>query len=192
MSNLSLDPHTTALVLIDLQQGIVGRPSAPRPGTEVVQKARSLAEKFREKGAAVFLVRVAFHSDNSDALKPAADSPMVPATARPSDWSELVPEIPGPHDIVITKRHWGAFYGTELDLQLRRRGIRTIVLGGIATNFGVESTARGAYERGYEQVFVEDVMTSVSAELHDFCVKNILPRIGRVRSSEQVLQALSS
>ncbi len=192
MSNLTLDPKTTALVLIDLQQGIVGRPSAPRSGSEVVQKAARLATKFREKNATVILVRVAFHSDNHDALNPPADSPATLAGDRPSDWAELVPEIPGTGDIVVTKRHWGAFYGTELDLQLRRRGVRTIVLAGIATNFGVESTARGAYERGYEQVFVEDVMTSISAEAHEFTVKNILPRIGRVRSSEEVLQALSS
>lgn len=192
MSNLTLDPQTTALVLIDLQQGIVGRPSEPRSGTEVVEKASRLAAKFRENGATVVLVRVAFHSDNHDALKPQADAPATVSGDRPSDWSELVPEIPGTGDIVVTKRHWGAFYGTELDLQLRRRGIRTIVLAGISTNFGVESTARDAYERGYEQVFVEDVMTSVSAEAHEFTVKNILPRIGRVRSSEDVLKSLSS
>ena len=192
MSNLTIDPQTTALVLIDLQQGIVARPSAPRSGPEIVQKSVRLAAKFRERQATVILVRLAFHSDNHDALNPPADAPVNPAGDRPSDWSELVPEIPGTGDIVVTKRHWGAFYGTELDLQLRRRGIRTIVLAGIATNFGVESTARQAYERGYEQVFVEDAMTSVSAELHEFTVKNILPRIGRVRSSEEVIQALSS
>jgi Isochorismatase family len=72
---------------------------------------------------------------------------------------------------VITKRHWGAFYGTELDLQLRRRGVAKIVLGGIATNFGVESTARAAYELGYGQVFVEDAMTSLSEETHWFSIR---------------------
>lgn len=93
-------------------------------------------------------------------------------------------------DIVITKRQWGAFYGTELDLQLRRRHIRTLILGGIATNFGVESTARDAYERGYEQVFVEDAMAAPTAEAHRFAVTTILPRIGLVRSTEHVLNAL--
>jgi nicotinamidase-related amidase len=92
---------------------------------------------------------------------------------------------------VITKRQWGAFYGTELDLQLRRRGIRTIVIGGIATNFGVESTARDAFERGYEQVFAEDAMSSVSAEAHRFAVSVVFPRIGRVRSTDEILQALA-
>ena len=55
-------------------------------------------------------------------------------------WSELADGLAAAGDIVITKRQWGAFHGTELDLQLRRRGIRGIVLGGIATNFGVEFT----------------------------------------------------
>ena len=81
--------------------------------------------------------------------------------------------------------------GAGLDLQLRRRGIRTIVIGGIATNFGVESTARDAYERGYEQIFAEDAMTSVNAEAHRFAVSTIFPRIGRVRSTDDILRALA-
>jgi nicotinamidase-related amidase len=108
----------------------------------------------------------------------------------PPDWAELVPEIgPRANDIVITKRQWGAFTGTELDLQLRRRGIGTIVLGGISTNIGVESTARAAFELGYGQIFVEDAMTSMSEEAHLFSVRNILPRIGQVRSTQEVLEA---
>ncbi|HXD01092.1 MAG TPA: isochorismatase family protein, partial [Verrucomicrobiae bacterium] len=103
-----------------------------------------------------------------------------------------VPEIgPRAGDLLITKHQWGAFYGTELDLQLRRRAVQTIVLGGIATNFGVESTARDAYERGYHQIFAEDAMTSVSAEAHEFVVKNIFPRLGQVRSTNDVLSALA-
>jgi nicotinamidase-related amidase len=111
--------------------------------------------------------------------------------ALPPDWADLVPEIgPQPGDLVITKRQWGAFHGTELDLQLRRRDVRTIILGGISTNIGVESTARSAYEHGYAQLFAEDAMTSNSAEAHEFAVKNIFPRIGNVRSTDEVLSAL--
>ncbi len=99
-----------------------------------------------------------------------------------------MPELDAqPCDLRITKRQWGAFYGTELDLQLRRRGIRTIVLAGIATNIGVESTARDAFERGYNQVLVEDAMASMAAEMHDFAVQSIFPMIGLVRSTEEVL-----
>jgi nicotinamidase-related amidase len=192
MNDISISLPTAALVLIDLQHGIVARPAAPRTGSEVVQKALRLAAKFRENAATVVLVRVAFSPDRKDALHPDVDAPAPPGVP-PPNWAEYVPEIgPRDGDILITKRQWGAFYGTDLDLQQRRRGVRTIVLAGIATNFGVESTARGAYERGYQQVFVEDAMTSLTAEGHDFTVKNILPRIGRVRSTNAVLEALSS
>ena len=99
-----------------------------------------------------------------------------------------MPELErGPSDIVITKHQWGAFYGTELDLQLRRRGIRTLVLAGISTNFGVESTARDAYERGFEQLFVEDAMSGLSPGAHEFAVKTIFPRIGRIISTRDLL-----
>jgi nicotinamidase-related amidase len=143
-------------------------------------------EKFRSLGSTVALVRVDFLGDK-DRLQPAIDAPPMGTLGK----SALVPEVgPKEGDILITKRQWGAFYGTELDLQLRRRGIRTIVLGGIATNFGVESTARDAFERGYDQVFVEDAMSSVNADGHRFTVEVIFPRIGKVRSTDEVLRAL--
>src|ERR1700677_1297967 len=144
-----IDPLRTALVLIDLQRGITGMPTAPHSGPDVVKNAALLAEQFRKMGSPGALVRVAFSPDGKDALKPEADAPHRMG-ALPPDWAEIVPEI-GPYDgdIVITKHQWGAFYGTELDLQLRRRGITKIVIGGIATNFGVESTARDAFELGY-------------------------------------------
>ena len=89
----------------------------------------------------------------------------------------------------LTKPQWGAFYGTELGQQLLRRSIRTIVLAGIATNFGVESTARAAFGQGYELVFAEDAMSSVSTDAHSFTVNNLFPRMGRVRSAEQIINA---
>jgi nicotinamidase-related amidase len=118
---------------------------------------------------------------------------MLRAAALPPDWSDFVPELGShPSDIVILKRQWGAFYGTDLDLQLRRRGITTMVLCGIATEFGVESTARDAYERGYEQAFAEDGMTGLNAESHANSVTRIFPRIGRVRSTEEIIAALEA
>ncbi len=191
MEPLNLDPHTTALVLIDLQRGIVGRETAPYAPKDVVGQARRLAERCRHTGVQVILVRVSFAPDGRDRLAPRADAAGWSGTA-PPDFSQIVPELgPVDGDLVITKRQWGAFYGTELDLELRRRGIRTLVLGGIATSFGVESTARDAYERGYEQVFVEDAMSGLTAEAHRFAVTTIFPRIGTVRSTEEVLAALA-
>jgi nicotinamidase-related amidase len=182
-----IDLTQTALVLIDLQKGIAGRELAPHSGASVVANAARLAARFREAKALVVLVRVAFSPDFGDVVKVEADEAM-PRGAMAPDWAEYVPELEVQStDILITKRQWGAFYGTELDLQLRRRGIRRIVLGGIATHIGVESTARAANEHGYGQILVEDAMTSMSAETHAFSVKAIFPRLGLVRSTEEVL-----
>jgi nicotinamidase-related amidase len=87
---------------------------------------------------------------------------------------------------IITKRQWGAYYGTELDLQLRRRGIRRIVLGGIATNIGVESTARSAAEHGYELIVAEDLCSGLNAEMHAFSFKYIFPRLARITNSDTI------
>jgi nicotinamidase-related amidase len=184
---LRLDAKTTALLLIDLQNGILGLPLAPRPGSDVVQTGRELAERFRQTGALVVLVNVNWAKDRGDALRQPVDRPWpVPPGGYPDGWSDLVDGLAGPGDLLITKHQWGAFYGTALDLQLRRRGIRTIVLGGVATNMGVESTARQAWEHAYEVVAVEDAMTSGSAEMHAFSVGTILPMIGRVTTAAHI------
>jgi len=188
---LILDPTTTALVLIDLQRGIAARPAAPRSGAEVVANSARLAERFRALDALVVLVHVDFAPHGADRLTAPVDAPM-PGGTPPSDWAEFVPEMtPRAGDLVVTKHQWGAFYGTELDLQLRRRGIRTIVLGGIATNMGVESTARAAHEHNYALVLVEDAMATFSPEAHAFAITTIFPRLGRVRSTDDVLAGLA-
>jgi nicotinamidase-related amidase len=187
---LALDPKQTALVLIDLQGGILGRQTAPHAARDVLAQSVRLAERFRSTGGLVVLVRVSFSPDGGDRLTPPTDDPP-PATATQPGWDEISPALGrDAKDIVITKRQWGAFYGTQLDLQLRRRGISTIVIGGIATNFGVESTARDAFERGYGLVFVEDAMAGLSEAAHSFAISTIFPRIGRVRSTEQVMNSL--
>ncbi|MDB5790131.1 MAG: isochorismatase [Massilia sp.] len=115
------------------------------------------------------------------------------STAPAPDASHLAPDAGvEATDIVITKRQWGAFYGTELDQLLRRRQIRTLVLGGIVTNFGVESTARAAYDRGYALVFAEDAMSGITAEAHDFACRNIFRAMGRVRSTRELIDALQA
>jgi len=190
MPDLALDPKTTALVLIDLQKGITRYTTAPHSGADVIANGVRLAERFRAAGATVVLVRVAFAADGSDRLQTPTDS-APPAAAPSPDWSDIVPELgPKAGDLVVTKRQWGAFYGTDLELHLRRRGITTIVIGGISTNFGVESTARDAWERAFAMVFVEDAMAAMSGDAHSFAVANIFPRLGRVRSTADVLKAL--
>ena len=192
MPDLSLDPKTTALVLIDLQHGIVSRPLQPHAPADVVSRGVRLADELRAAGGLVVLVHVDMGPGGAGAPRGVVDEPMQRPAKPEANWSELVPELGShPADLRIVKRQWGAFHGTELDTQLRRRGIQTILLGGIATNFGVESTARDAWEHSYQLVLVEDAMTSLSAEAHAFSVKTIFPRIGRVRSTAEVLAALS-
>lgn len=187
---LRLDPKETALVLIDLQKGILQRQTAPHSVTDVLARAVRLANQFRAVGAAVVLVNVSYSPTGEDRLTQPTDAPLM-GSPDPG-WDELSPELGRTdRDILITKRQWGAFYGTALDLHLRRRGIRTIVIGGIATNFGVESTARDAYERGYALVFVEDAMAALTPEAHGFALTTIFPRIGRVRSTDDVMTALT-
>jgi nicotinamidase-related amidase len=184
---IALDPKAAALVLIDLQRGILATPVAPHAVTELVPRTAALAARFRAAGAPVFPVRVAFSADFADAPRQPVDQPtQLPPGGLPPEWSELVDGIAAPGDIVIAKRQWGAFHGTELELQLRRRSIRTIVLGGVATNFGVESTARQAWELGFEVVIAEDICASRSVELHDFAIRNILPRCARIAKAAEL------
>ena len=191
--DLELTPARTALVVIDLQRGTVAMPTGPHPASDVVTRAAALADALRAAGGTVVLVRVTPSADGRDALRPRTDMPAQHPEPRPPDWAEIVPELgPEPGDLVITKRQWGAFYGTELDLQLRRRGVDTILLVGISTNVGVESTARDAFERGYEQVFVEDAMTARSPDDHAHALRTVFARIGRVRSTAEVLAALGA
>ena len=187
---LSLDPRTTALVLMDLQHGIVSRPLAPYSGEQVVANGARVADAMRAKGATVVYVRVPLN----ELLRLPADAPMhaPDAPPAPDEASELVPQARVQKgDLIVVKRQWGAFYGTDLDQQLRRRGIQTIVIGGIATNFGVESTARQAFDQGYQLVFVEDATTSMNEAWHRFTVDNVFPRMGRVRTTQQVIDALA-
>lgn len=189
---LTLDPATTALLLIDLQHGIVARETAPHSATDVVANAVRLADAFRAAGAFVVLVRVSYSADGRDALRPPVDAPNPPGPP-PAGWDVIVPELgPREGDHVVVKRNWGAFYGTDLELQLRRRGVRTLVLGGIATNYGVESTARDAFERGYAQVLVEDATTTFSEEAHALALRYVFPRLARVRSTADVLAAIAA
>jgi len=115
-------------------------------------------------------------ADGADRLHTATDQSWKSTGPLPPDWSELIPELDRQAaDIVVLKRQWGAFYGTDLDLQLRRRRLATIVICGIATEFGVESTARDACERGYELIFAEDAMIGMTAESHLNSVERIFP-----------------
>ena len=189
----SLDPRTTALVLVDLQKGILGFPLAPHSGAAVLQAGAQLVKRFRAAGATIVLTRVTWSGNFADALQQRVDRPLPGPAQLPPEWGDFPAELEqNAGDIIITKRQWGAFHGTELDLQLRRRGIKTIVLGGIATNMGVESTARQAWEHGYEIVFADEAISSLNTDLHGFAMQSIFPIIGRVRRSADIMAGVKS
>ncbi|MBI3503664.1 MAG: hydrolase [Proteobacteria bacterium] len=190
---LDLSPRSTALVLIDLQAGILALAKGPHEAGGLVARAATLARRCRALKIPVVLVRVGWSADFGDMLRQPVDQPFaIPAGGLPAGWLDPAPALGyDDSDIRILKHQWNAFHGTELDLQLRRRGIDTIVLGGISTNLGVESTARAAWEHGYSTVLAEDLCSAAHGpDAHRFSVETIMPRIARVRSSAQVLEAL--
>ncbi|MFG2915434.1 isochorismatase family protein [Kitasatospora sp. NPDC048298] len=165
----TFDPRGTALVLIDLMDRIVANPLAPRTGSEVVEVSLELARRFRAVGALVVAVRV--------------ERPNV--TEQPPG-SGLVAEVAAAADEVVVKRTIGAFQGTGLDELLRARGVETLVFTGIATNLGVESSARAAGDHGYRLVLVEDAMAALTAEEHRASVELDFPRLGEVVAAADV------
>lgn len=189
MKELTINKTKTALVVIDLQKGITSQPTKPYLAQNVIKNASKLVNVFRENDMPVFLVHVIITKETM--LNVLSDESFLSSSTPSPDWSEFVPEMsPTSKDIIISKRQWGAFYGTDLELQLRRHGMNTIVLCGISTDFGVESTARFAYEYGFQQIFAEDAMASRSEEQHNAAVNFIFKRIGRVRKTDEIFKAL--
>ncbi len=188
---LTFDPARAALVLIDLQRGIVARPTEPHAAADLLARSSRLAEALRPLGTLVVRVRVSFGPGHALAPVNDVDQPN-DFSKLPAGWDELVPDVRiDPADLIVTKHQWGAFYGTDLELNLRRRGIDTVLLGGVATNIGVESTARDAWERGFKLLLVEDIMATANAAAHEMSVKTIFPRLGHVCSAADVIGAVA-
>jgi nicotinamidase-related amidase len=188
MPELQLNPRNTALVLIDLNNAVLGFNTAPYTAAQVVANSKKLAAAFRAAGAPVVYVTV----DLNNFLKPPADQPFnlgdkpIPAVA-----TEIAPSAGfQPGDILVIKRHWGAFAGTDLEQQLKARSIDTVVLSGISTNHGVESTARQGTGLGFAFVLVEDACAGQDAEQHRFAFEKTFPRLARVRATDEVIAGL--
>lgn len=186
---LQLDATRSAIVIMDLQQVLRHLTAQPHSVDEVVAAAGRLATAGRAAGATLFFVKIGREPDHLDSLRPDADR-VRPFAKAPREAYAFLPGIGGPEpgDIVITKRQWGAFYGTDLELQLRRRSLDTMVLAGIATNYVIESTAREAFERGFRLVFVSDAMTGLAADEHHMALERIFPQIGRVAGVDTVVR----
>lgn len=162
----TIDSVTSALILVDLMPRIIALPLAPHSGDEVLTRCRRLAEAFRAGGRPVVLVRV--------------ERPNTPEQPPGSGFAD---GLVRPGDIEVVKRTVGAFHGTDLHERLRERGVDTLVLAGLVTTMGVESTARAASDHGYELEFVADAMSGFAADEHDFTVERIFPRFGEVRDT---------
>ncbi len=179
-----IDPKT-ALIVIDLQKGIVSLPTL-HPTGEIVSRASRLARAFRQRELPVVLVNVAGRAPGRTESAP-------PSFPFPPDWTELVPELhPQPGDYLVTKQRVGAFLGTSLDEYLRQRSVTQVVLAGISTSAGVESTGRSAYDLGYNIAYVVDAMTDRDADTHRHSVEKIFPRFGETTTTNDLLKVLEN
>jgi len=193
MTEPLFDPARTAFISIDMQNGVASHDSVPNSAEEVIARVSDIVDAARIGGALVIYVRTSFLPDESDALHPKMDVSRPARPVRPEGWDQIVPQLsPSPTEPVVVKRSFDAFYGSELDLELRRHGIDTIVLAGISTHLGVEGTARSAYNMGYDMIVVEDAMGAAKLEAHEGSLKNVFPYIGRVRTVAQVIEAFTA
>jgi nicotinamidase-related amidase len=181
----TLDPRT-ALVVIDLQKGLVGNPMLIRPIEEIVAATASLASAFRAAGLPVVLAAL-------DGGQPGRNDYARPPRPQPDDFTEIVPELgPEPGDIVQLKSTWGAFIGTGLSETLRELGVTQVVVAGIATSFGVESTARQAYDYGFNVTLATDAMTDMSEEAQTGSTTRVFPALGETGTTAEILAVLAA
>ena len=183
MALTTLDPHS-ALVVIDLQKGIVGM-AAAHPIVGVIERTSALIDAFRAHRLPVVLVNV------TDVAPGRTEQPR--RGPFPDGWADLIPELDAqPGDIRVSKRSWGAFATTDLDARLKALGVTQVVVIGVATATGVESTARQAYELGYNVTLAVDAMTDIRAAAHDYSIAHVFPRLGETGTAQQVIELLSA
>jgi len=179
----TLDP-STALIVIDLQKGIVSG-NFIHPIGEVIDRTRALIDVFRAKSLAVVLVNVAGRAPGRTEQGPRSSQVFA------EGWTDLLPQLDRqPGDIVVTKRSWGAFATTNLERQLRARGVTQVVVAGVATSAGVEATARQAYEQGFNVTLALDAMTDLREEAHQYSIRNVFPRLGETGSAQEIISLL--
>lgn len=182
MTVTTLDPKT-ALIVIDLQKGIVARPAA-HPIDDVVTHCVALTEAFRGRGLPVVLVNVA------GGARGRTEQPRAPMDL-PAGWTDLIPQLNRqPRDHVVTKHTPGAFTNTGLEAHLRALGVTQVVIVGVATSNGVEVTARQAFELGFNVTLATDAMTDLRADAHAWSVTQVFPRIGETGMTREIIDLL--
>ncbi|MBN8987263.1 MAG: isochorismatase family protein [Rhizobiales bacterium] len=185
MALTTLDPNT-ALIVVDLQKGLVGVPVI-HPIGEVVERSRALADSFRARRLPVVLVNVLGGAPGRTEQPRRHENPF------PEGFTDFLPELDRQSDdIVVTKRTWGAFASTDLETQLKARGVTQVVIAGVATGTGVESTARQAYELGFNVTLALDAMTDTRPEAHDYSTRNVFPRLGETGTSREIIDLLQT
>ncbi len=183
MAVTQLDPKT-ALLVIDLQKGLMGFPTV-HPIGNVVKLARQLIDAFRRHHLPIVLVNVTGGAPGR------TDSPRMGQF--PADFADLVPELnQQPEDHLVTKRTWGAFTNTGLDEHLKKLGVTQVVVLGVATSIGVESTARHAYENGFHVTLAVDAMTDLNADAHTNSIARIFPRLGESGTTQEIIDLLNT
>lgn len=183
MTITTLDEHV-ALIVIDLQKGIVSLPTA-QPADDIVGKASSLATAFRDADLPVVLTNVA-------GTAPGRTDSSGPEKSPPPDYTKLDPALnPQPKDDRVTKHAWSAFSGTDLQARMRDASVTQLVIVGISTSAGVESTAREAYDAGFHVVLPLDAMTDQNSAAQEASVSHVFPRIAETCTSQEVLDLLA-
>ncbi len=184
MTVTALDPKT-ALIAVDLQKGLVDVPLV-HPIGEIVRRSRLLMDAFRDRGLPVVLVNVAGGAPGRTE-QPRTSLP------RPAGWTDFIAELnQQPSDMVVTKHTWGAFANTNLDARLKALGATQVVIVGVATGTGVESTARQAYEQGFNVTLAVDAMSDRRLEAHEYSIKNVFPRLGETGTAQEIINLLGS
>lgn len=193
MTEKLFDPKTTAVVSIDMQRSVAAHAAEPNTAAQVIERIVRMLAAARASGALPIFVRTSFLPDESDTLHPLMDVKRPRYPERMHQWDHLIPEMGAlPNEPVVIKRSFNGFHASDLDLQLRRHGIKTIVLAGISTNFGVEGTGRAAYDHGYDVVYATEAMAAGRAEAHEGSIKNVFPYIGRVRTVDEIVAAFNA
>lgn len=181
---LTILDSRTALIVVDLQKGIVGSPVA-RPFNDAVERSRALIDAFRAMGLPIVLVNVTGGAPGRTEQPPRQRFYF-------EGWADLVPELGRQSgDIVVTKRTWGAFASTDLESRLKAEGVTQVVVTGVATATGVEATARQAYEAGFNVTLATDAMADLRPEAHEYSLKHVFPRLGETGSTQDVLALLT-
>jgi nicotinamidase-related amidase len=179
----TLDPNT-ALIVIDLQKGIAGA-NLIHPIADILDRTLALIKIFRANNLPVVLVNVAGRAPGRTEQGPRAGLTLT------EGWTDLLPQLDRqPTDIAVTKRSWGAFATTDLEAQLKSRGVTQVVVTGISTSVGVEATARQAYEQGFNVTLALDAMTDSREEGHEYSIRNVFPRIGETGSAQEIIALL--